>query len=330
MFTLRFHMRAPKTGAPAVELYEAALEIAAWAETRGALAAVLCEHHSSPDGYLPSPLILASAMAARTQKLFMMVAIFTAPLYNPVRLAEEMVVLDIISKGRVAYTGGLGYLPYEYDMLGVDFKARGRIADDYLELLLKAVKGEPFTHQGRKIHVTPAPYTPGGPKIGWGGGSIAAAKRAGRFGVDMFAQKDDPALKAAFDAACKEHGHTPGACVQPPQHMPSTVFVSDDLDEAWAEIGPYLMHDVLSYAAWNEGNTDTSSLSFVRTAEELRAEKRSHQILTVAEAVAFIKAGAPLTLHPLIGGLPPKLAWKYLHNVVDKVMPALATSKTNE
>ena len=61
----------------------------------------------------------------------------------------------------------------------------------------------------------------------------------------------------------------------------------------------------------------------VSTAEELRAENRSHRILSVDEAVAFVKAGAPLGLHPLIGGLPPELAWKYLNVVVDKVMPAL-------
>ena len=53
---------------------------------------------------------------------------------------------------------------------------------------------------------------------------------------------------------------------------PTTVFVAEDLDKAWEELGPYLMHDVLSYAEWNEGNVDTASLSFVKTAEELRAE----------------------------------------------------------
>lgn len=99
MFTLRFDMRAPAQGAPAVELYAAATEMCAWAEGRGCPAAVLCEHHGSDDGYLPSPLMPASAIAARTERLALSPVVIL-PLYDPVRLAEEMAVLDIISNGR--------------------------------------------------------------------------------------------------------------------------------------------------------------------------------------------------------------------------------------
>ena len=106
----------------------------------------------------------------------------------------------------------------------------------------------------------------------------------------------------AYEAAARDAGHEPGMCLLPPADAPTTVFVADDLDHAWAELGPYLMHDVRSYAEWNEGNTDTASLSFVDTAEELRAENRSHRIFTVDEAIAQVRAGAPLPLHPLIGG----------------------------
>jgi hypothetical protein len=68
MFTMRFDMRTPdNTATPA--LYGAALEMCAWAETRGGVIAVLSEHHATADGHLPSPLILASAIAARTKVL---------------------------------------------------------------------------------------------------------------------------------------------------------------------------------------------------------------------------------------------------------------------
>ena len=62
----------------------------------------------------------------------------------------------------------------------------------------------------------------------------------------------------------------------------------------------------------------------MKTAEELRAENRSHRIFTVDEAIAAVRAGMPLGLHPLIGGLPPEIAWRYLNTVVDKVMPAVS------
>ncbi len=163
MFTMRFDMRAPASGAPAADLYAAALEMAAWSESRGCVSAVVCEHHTASDGYLPSPLVLASAMAARTTTLAITVAVVLLPLYDPVRLAEEMVVLDLISKGRVFYVAAIGYRPAEYEMYGIDYHRRGKIGDEKLALLLQAKTGEPFTHEGRAIHVTPAPFTPGRP-----------------------------------------------------------------------------------------------------------------------------------------------------------------------
>jgi alkanesulfonate monooxygenase SsuD/methylene tetrahydromethanopterin reductase-like flavin-dependent oxidoreductase (luciferase family) len=324
LFSLRFDMRAPASGASTPELYRAAIEMAAWAETRGALAATLCEHHMASDGYLPAPMVLASAMAARTSRLPIVIAILQLPLYNPVRLAEEMCVLDIVSNGRLRYVGGLGYRPEEYAMLGVDYGPRGQLAEDNLALLLKAKTGEPFVHEGRRIHVTPAPVTPGGPSVAWGGGSPPAARRAGRYGLDFFAQKEDPRLREIYEAACRAAGRAPGMCMLPPLDAPTTVFVAEDVDAAWAELGPYLMNDVLGYAEWNEGDTDTASLSFAKTAEELRAENRSHRIMTVEEAIAFVRAGAPLPLHPIIGGLPPEIGWRYLRTVAEKVAPALA------
>jgi alkanesulfonate monooxygenase SsuD/methylene tetrahydromethanopterin reductase-like flavin-dependent oxidoreductase (luciferase family) len=320
---MRFDMRAPATGAPARELYAAALDMATWAETRGCLSAVVCEHHTSPDGYLPSPTVLAGAMAARTNTLPIMVAAIVLPLYDPVRLAEEMVVLDVLSKGRVSYVAAIGYRPEEYEMYGVDFHRRGRIAEEKLRIVLKAKTGDPFEHDGRRIHVTPSPVTPGGPMVVWGGGSVPAARRAGRFGLGFIAQGGGPELERAYELAARDAGHEPGLCYVPPADTPTAMFVTDDVDRAWDELGPYLMHDVLSYAAWNEGNDFTASLSFAQTADELRAERRSHLVLEIDEAVEFVRGGKPLALHPLIGGLPPEVAWRYLETVAEKVLPAV-------
>ena len=181
---LRFDMRAPKIGAPTVELYSAATEMCAWAEDNGALAAVLCEHHGSDDGYLPSPLILASAIAARTNRLSITIAALLLPFYDTVRLAEDMAVLDIISKGRVSYILALGYRPEEFEQFGVDMRTRGRLVDQKLDLLRKLRTG-PVDVDGRHIDVTPRPFTDGGPSLMWGGGSVAAARRAGRYGMGM-------------------------------------------------------------------------------------------------------------------------------------------------
>jgi alkanesulfonate monooxygenase SsuD/methylene tetrahydromethanopterin reductase-like flavin-dependent oxidoreductase (luciferase family) len=321
---MRFDMRAPAFGAPAAELYQAALEMAAWSETRGGLMAIACEHHAMADGYLPSPLVLATALAARTTTLSIMTAALVVPLYDPVRLAEDLVVLDVISGGRVSHVGAVGYRPEEYEHHGVDFHRRGAIAEAMLPVLLRAKTGEPFTHDGRRIHVTPAPVTPGGPRLAWGGGSAAAAKRAGRFGLDFFAQGGGPELEGVYQAEARAHGHEPGFCMIPPLDLATTVFVARDVDEAWAEVGPHLLHDVVSYASINVGNEHTASLSRATTVDELRAEDRTHRILTVDQAVDVVKTGMPLQLQPLVGGLPPALAWKYLEVVADDVMPRLS------
>ena len=322
MFTMRFDMRSPHTGVPAADLYQAALEMASWAEPRGAILAIVCEHHGMSDGYLPSPLVLATAMAARTTTLPIMVAAVVLPLYRPVRLAEEMVVLDIISRGRVSYVAAIGYRPEEYEMHGVDFHRRGAIAEEHLRVLLRAKTGEPFDLDGQTIQVTPAPSTPGGPSVAWGGGSVAAARRAGRFGLDFFAQSGDESLRSAYEEEAEAHGHRPGWCMLPADDMTTAMFVADDLDRAWDELGPYLMHDVTSYADLNRDTGHNASLSFVSSVEELRAEDASHRIVTVEQAISLVRGGTPLQLHPLIGGLPPDIAWRYLRTVVDEVLPA--------
>ena len=69
MFTLRFDMRAPASGAPVASLYEAALDMTSWSETRGGVATIVCEHHGQPDGYLPSPMILATALVGATRRM---------------------------------------------------------------------------------------------------------------------------------------------------------------------------------------------------------------------------------------------------------------------
>jgi alkanesulfonate monooxygenase SsuD/methylene tetrahydromethanopterin reductase-like flavin-dependent oxidoreductase (luciferase family) len=327
MYMMRFDMRAPgKSAAERAALYKAAIDMAAYADTNGCASLVISEHHASDDGYLPSPLPLAAAMASVTTSTPIVVAAALLALYDPVRLAEDMIVLDHISNGRTMFVLGLGYRPAEYELHGVDYEQRGRVVDAKLEALLALLRAASAGEPGA---ITPAPFSPGGPMIAWGGASKAAARRAGRNGVGFFAQTDRPGLQEAYETAAREAGHQPGMCMLPPKDTPTSVFVNDDVDSGWDEVGESLLADATSYWAWNEaaGSTEyTASLSRSNTVEELKKEHGPHRVVTVADAVDLIRTNGILQLQPLCGGLDPEIAWTYLRRVVDEVMPAAAAA----
>ena len=323
MYMMRFDMRVPgKTPAQIANHYCGAVEMAQWADTRGPCAIAISEHHASEDGYLPAPLILASAMAAVTSEVSIMVAATLLPLYDPVRLAEEMIVLDHISKGRVGYVLGMGYRPSEYALYGLDYSKRGEIADDKLGQLLDTLRqASAGTDMPR---VTPAPFSPGQPMIMWGGGSKPAARRVGRNGLGFLAQNSAPGLEETYVEASREAGFEPGPCIIPPAGMPSVVFVHPDPDQGWDEVGPHLLADALSYADWNEqAGLTATNLSQSRTVASLREENGAYRVLAIDQAVELTQQWGRLPLHPLCGGCPPELAWTYLRRVIDEVMPAV-------
>jgi alkanesulfonate monooxygenase SsuD/methylene tetrahydromethanopterin reductase-like flavin-dependent oxidoreductase (luciferase family) len=310
VFLIRFDMRAHVFGAPPADLYDAAIEMSAWAESHGCAAVILCEHHGSPDGYLPSPLILASAIASRTQRIGITVAAAILPFYDPVRLAEDMNVLDLVSRGRVSYVLALGYRPEEYEHFGLELARRGAIADQKLDALLSLRKGEPVGPEARRIRVTPGPFTPGGPTIMWGGGSLPAARRAGRNGLGLVAQRNLLGMKEAYEQELRVHGHEPGLAIFP-EESPTTVFVADDVDAAWEELGPFLLHDAMMYGEWNPDDDSTAGIAHVDTVEDLR-HTAAHCIMTPQDAREVTEGGRVLTLAPLCGGIPPVTAWPYL------------------
>jgi alkanesulfonate monooxygenase SsuD/methylene tetrahydromethanopterin reductase-like flavin-dependent oxidoreductase (luciferase family) len=322
MFSLRFDMRAPASGAPAPELYRAALEMAEWADENGALAVTLCEHHASPDGYLPAPLVLAAAIAARTTRVPIRVAALLAPLHNPAELAEQIAVLDLVSGGRVSYVFGLGYRREESGLYGLAHETRAQRLDDAVLAVRAAFAGEPLPGRDPALRVTPLPATPGGPAILLGGGTVAAVRRAARLGLGMITET--PGLKDAYLSACEEFGVTPGTFHEAPRDPVTVAFIATDLDAAWQQIGPHLLHDASTYAGWNrQAGKCQETVSTAATLEELRRSGRPYVIFTPGEAAAYIASRGPLPLSPLCGGAPPEIGWSTLRLLAGEVLPRL-------
>src|SRR5439155_15426126 len=102
------------------------------------------EHHFTEDGYIPSWIPVASAMSARTRRVRFSSDICLLPFSNPVRLAEDLAVLDNLSGGRVELGVGMGYAPHEFRGFGIPASRRVSLTDEGLEVLQRAFTGEKF------------------------------------------------------------------------------------------------------------------------------------------------------------------------------------------
>src|SRR5271155_3773027 len=125
-----FDLRSSPTGSSHTELVSAVLEICEWADGVEGLAssAMLLEHHCSSDGYLPTPILLAAAIAGRTKRMRLAIMVL-APLFHPLRLAEELAMLDLISEGRTSFMLGAGYRAEEFAAFGVRLEDRGALME---------------------------------------------------------------------------------------------------------------------------------------------------------------------------------------------------------
>lgn len=326
LFVLRFDLRNPSfAGVSLTERYAAALEMAEWADQHGVLAVVLSEHHGSDDGYLPSAMTMAAAVAARTSSVAIWVSAIAAPFHDPVRLAEEAVVVDSLSAGRLTVVLANGYVPSEFDMFGVPVNERVARTTEAVLALRAARDGRPVEVGGRTVRVTPSPDRgPGrsGPAVLLGGSGPAAARRAARI-ADGFQPSNADAWEV-YRAARIEAGHPdPGGYLAEPTGF---THVAHDPDAAWELIAPHALHESTSYGRWADeaGLDGASGYRDLGDADELRASGR-YRVVTPDELVAELVDDpmSLIVLNPMMGGIGPDLAWESLRLVEREVMPRL-------
>ena len=323
LFGLRFDFRNPDLARTAMaDRYAAALDMVEWADTRGCVTVAVSEHHGSPDGYLPSPLPMVAAMAARTTNLRFLVAALIAPFYDPIRLAEDLVVLDHLSRGRVDVVVAGGYVHEEFALYGVPMRERPARVTEAVTTLKAAFTGEPFEFRGRTVQVTPRPFRPTGPAIILGGSSAPAARRAARI-ADGFIPSVPEVWDAYRDEVQRLGRPDPGPS---PVGDNRTVALAEDADAGWHALAPYFLHETNAYGVWQAQDDIASPYRVVADADALRASGR-YAVLTPDELIAELRAAPfPFTMfHPLCGGIPPALAWPSLHLLETRVMPAFAT-----
>jgi alkanesulfonate monooxygenase SsuD/methylene tetrahydromethanopterin reductase-like flavin-dependent oxidoreductase (luciferase family) len=133
---------------PSQETYDHALEQGVLADQLGFDYIVAAEHHFSSYGFLPCPLLLVPTLAERTKQIRFSTAVVVLPLRNPIQLAEEIAMLDIITRGRVEVGFGTGYQQYEFQRFGVNLAENRAMFEEALELLTKLLSTENVRHQG--------------------------------------------------------------------------------------------------------------------------------------------------------------------------------------
>ncbi len=161
------------------------IEEAQAAEEAGFDSCFFGEHHQDKDGFFPSPLIVATAVASRTQRLRVGTSVILLPLYHPVHVAEDVATLDIVSKGRVILGVGMGYQPADFNAFGVQMRDRVGLFEESVEIIQRCWTGEPFSFHGKHyqlddIRITPLPFQRPAPPLWIGAGALPGARRAGR------------------------------------------------------------------------------------------------------------------------------------------------------
>lgn len=319
VLTLAYDMRSPDWGAPTEALYRTAVEQAAWADRRGFSAVVLMEHHASRDGYLPSPIVMGGAVAAVTERILLRLSLILLPLYHPLRAAEDLAVLDLISGGRLRLTVGLGYRQEEYEQFGVNMRRRPSLMEEAVETLKQAWTGEPFEFQGRTVRILPRPAQRPRPAIYMGGASPASARRAARI-----ADGYQPLAERLYGIYLEELEELGRAAPEPEPAMSAGsgyVFVAEDPEREWDRIGRHALWDSNEYSRWIGDRRGT--FRAMGSVEELK-KSGTYRVVTPDECLEIARREEAVVFKPLVGGLDPETGWDGLQLFAERVLPHLS------
>ena len=271
----------PGRGKNLNKIMDEVIEEAIMAENMGFDCMFFGEHHMDQEGQiLPSPLMVAAVVAARTQRLKVGTAVLLLPLYHPVHLAEDVATLDIISNGRTIFGVGLGYQQTDFDAYGLHLRdARGRL-EEGVEIIRKCWTGETFSYQGKHFQLNdvtcvPTPLQRPGPPLWFGGSAPAAVRRAGKMGdgwIGTMFQDEAGARRLANEyrqAAGPGGGHVA---------LMRDAWVANTKEEALRQYEPYWLPVIKYY--WRAGLPE---LQHIRSESEITMESMAPPVMIIGD-----------------------------------------------
>jgi len=203
---------------PLNEYYEARLKLIEAYEQAGFYAYHVAEHHSTPIGMAPSPSVFLSAIAQRTKTLRFGPMVYALPLHHPLRLIEEICMVDQLSGGRLEIGFGRGSSPTEVSFYGQDPAKAQEIYSEARELILQGLTQKRLTFEGKffsfkDIPMELEPFQKPHPPMWYGVHSVEAAERAARQGLSMVSldsAKDTRTYNDRYRQVWRQlHGDTP-------------------------------------------------------------------------------------------------------------------------
>ncbi len=226
----------PASGLTHRALYAAIMDQVVWLDGLGLDLVWFTEHHFVEDGYLPSWIPVAAAMAARTKHVRFSCDVCLLPFNHPIRLAEDLAVFDNISGGRVEIGVGMGYAPHEFRGFGLPVARRVSLTDEGLSVLRRAFTGEKFSFQGKRydfqdVKITPGYVQPGGPPLWVAAMGEAGALRAARHRTNLLPQGLRAQTLDVWAAKLREEGGDPSEFRV---GIIRSCLVTDDAERDWA------------------------------------------------------------------------------------------------
>ena len=225
--------------------FQEALGEAEYGEELGFDSIWLEEHHGIRNHYWPSPLMALAGIATRTKKISLGTDIVVLPFYHPVRAAEDMAMLDVISGGRAIFGAAIGYRPPEFELYDVSLEDRGARYVEMIKIMRALWSQEQVDYQGRFFNIKgciePRPMRP--IPIWLGGWGELSLKRAAQLG-DAWIPGPTANLEKLLNAQKQYRSFMEVSGKNPdeaPRPLTREVVVAETRERAWELAEKYVM-----------------------------------------------------------------------------------------
>lgn len=241
----------PQWRKPFPQFYAEQLRQTQIAETLGYDTIWLTEHHFAEDGYSPSLLPIAGAIASMTSRVRIGTFLLLLPLHNAVRVAEDAATVDIIANGRFDLGLGQGYSPAEFEGYGIPRNERASRMEEGIAVIRGMWTQDPFSYQGKhynlkNISMVPKPAQAPHPPLWIGASQPKAVERAARLGCH-FLGGGDTASQNLYDTALRTHGRDPKDYRAAQLRW---VYVAPTYEQAWNDVQDHLHYMLSWYGRW--------------------------------------------------------------------------------